>query len=96
MPEATSVTRAEIEHAVRKVIIETLLLDDVSPESIDGGKPDFIVALGANSIDALEIILSVEERFGFEFEDHELRPEMLSTLDHFVSEVCKKTGAAGH
>jgi acyl carrier protein len=96
--QATSTSQAkpetshDVDVIIRKIIVNTLILDSVTPESIEGDQRDFIVLLGANSIDALEIILSVEERFGFEFEDHELRPELLMTLNHFVAEVCKKVG----
>jgi acyl carrier protein len=85
-------TAQEVEQILRSMVVETLMLDGVSPADLEADKPGFIMALGASSIDTLELIISVEERLGFEFEDHELRPELLETLSHFRSEVCKKLG----
>lgn len=83
-------TRAEVDRFIRKLTVETLMLEDIEPESIDPQEPDFLIALGANSIDALELMISVEEHLGFEFGDDELNPELVVTLDHFVSVICRK------
>ena len=85
-------TAEEVEQILRHMIVEILMLDGVSPEALEADKPGFIMALGASSIDTLELIISVEERLGFEFEDHELGPDLVETLAHFRSEVCKKLG----
>lgn len=87
-------TRAEVDKFIRQLTVETLMLDDIEPANIDPNEQDFLIALGANSIDALELMISVEERLGFEFGDDELNPEMVATLDHFVSVICQKLGIA--
>jgi acyl carrier protein len=83
--------RAEVDSAIRRMIVAALMLD-VKPEDIPADKEDFVIALGANSIDALELIMSVEERFKFEFDDSQLNPDLMLTLDHFVSQVCTRIG----
>lgn len=87
-------SRAEVDQAVRRLVVETLMLEDGAPESLPADEPDFLTALGANSIDALELIISVEEHFGFEFGDEELRPDLLGTLGEFVDEVCRRIARA--
>jgi acyl carrier protein len=83
-------SRADVEQAIRRIIVETLMLESVSPESLPLHDEDFLTALGANSIDNLELIISVEEHFGFEFGDAQLRPDLLRTLDQFVSATCQR------
>lgn len=85
-------TRADLDRYIRRLTVETLMLDDIDPDSINPQEQDFLIALGANSIDALELMISVEEHLGFEFEDDELNPELVVTLDHFVSVICQKLG----
>lgn len=48
---------------VKKVIVECLNLE-VRPEDIEDGAPLFGEGLGLDSIDALEIALGIEKRFG--------------------------------
>jgi acyl carrier protein len=86
--------RPEVEQAVRNIIVETLMLEDVPPESLSLHDEDFLTALGANSIDILELMISVEEHFNFEFGDDQLRPDLLRTLDQFVSATCHRIALA--
>ena len=51
-----------------------------------------LTSLGATSIDAFELIVSVEERFGFEFDDQELNPDLVDPLGRLVTSVCQKIG----
>jgi acyl carrier protein len=96
VPSATELpkpsTAQDVKRLVRRMIVETLLLEGVNPATLPVGQPGFMAALGANSIDALELIISVEKRLGFQFESHELRPELLDTLDGFLSAVHRKMG----
>ncbi len=49
---------------LKKMIIEALVLEDVTPEEIDLEAPLFIEGLGLDSIDALELAMVLEERYG--------------------------------
>jgi len=49
---------------LKKLIIEALLLEDVSPEQIETDAPLFVEGLGLDSIDALELAMVFEERYG--------------------------------
>lgn len=82
--------RTDVEKAVRNIIVQTLMLEDVPAESLPLHEEDFLTALGANSIDILELLISVEEHFGFEFGDEQLGPDLLRTLDEFISETCRR------
>ncbi len=65
---------------------------DVPPESLEANRQDYIMSLGATSIDTLELIITAEERCGIEFDDDELKPQLVETLDSFVNAVCGKLG----
>lgn len=45
-------------------IIEVLNLSELAPESIDADAPLFVEGLGLDSIDALELIVLIEKKYG--------------------------------
>ena len=49
---------------LKKLIVETLALEDTTPEEIETDAPLFGEGLGLDSIDALEIAMVLEERYG--------------------------------
>ena len=61
--------RAALENELKQLIIDTLMLEDLSPSDIDTGAPLFIEGLGLDSIDALELAMALQERYGVEIHD---------------------------
>lgn len=55
---------ADLEFKLKQVIVESLMLEDVSPEDIDSEQPLFGEGLGLDSIDALELAIAVDKEFG--------------------------------
>lgn len=49
---------------IKQMIIDTLNLEDLTPEGIDAQAPLFGDGLGLDSIDALELGLAVKNRYG--------------------------------
>ncbi|MEN4768127.1 1-acyl-sn-glycerol-3-phosphate acyltransferase [Duffyella gerundensis] len=49
---------------IKQMIIDTLNLEDLTPEDIDAQAPLFGDGLGLDSIDALELGLAVKNRYG--------------------------------
>ena len=49
---------------LKQEIIEVLNLEDVKPEDIDNDAPLFGEGLGLDSIDALELIVMIEKKYG--------------------------------
>jgi acyl carrier protein len=87
-------SRQEVEAFVRRMVVEVLMLKDVTPEGIDAEREDFLVDIGANSIDALELIVAIEERLMIEFTDAQMNADLVKTLNHFVGAICEKLGLA--
>ncbi len=52
---------------VKKVIIESLDLEDITPEDIVDSEPLFGAGLGLDSIDALELGIALKKKFGVKF-----------------------------
>ncbi len=53
-----------LELEVKNVIIESLQLEDVTPDDIDTDAPLFVDGLGLDSIDALELGVALQKRYG--------------------------------
>jgi len=53
-----------LEHEIKELIISSLSLEDIGPADIDAGAPLFIDGLGLDSIDALELGLALQKRYG--------------------------------
>jgi acyl carrier protein len=53
-----------LEQEIRELVISALALEEIRPEDIDVTAPLFIEGLGLDSIDALELGLALQKRFG--------------------------------
>lgn len=79
-----------LENEIKKLIIELLSLEDVTPVDIEPEAALFVDGLGLDSIDALEIAMALEERYGVKIgEDPEQNQQIFASvrkLAAFVSE----------
>jgi len=71
--------QSELLAQVKRVIVEGLHLDHVSPNQIGDDQPLFGDALGLDSVDALELVLEVERHFGVTIQDDEEGRAVLQT-----------------
>lgn len=60
---------ANIHEELKHLIVEALALEDVTPAQIETEAPLFVEGLGLDSIDALEIAMALEERYGVTLDD---------------------------
>jgi acyl carrier protein len=58
-----------LEFELKKLIIDSLALEDVTPEEVDSEAALFVEGLGLDSIDALELAMALEERYGVKIVD---------------------------
>jgi acyl carrier protein len=54
---------------IKALIVEALALEDIEPSEIETDAPLFIEGLGLDSIDALELAMALEERYGVKVKD---------------------------
>ncbi|HYC57318.1 MAG TPA: phosphopantetheine-binding protein [Candidatus Binatia bacterium] len=57
-------THEQLHQEIKELIVEVLALEDVRPDEIETGAPLFIEGLGLDSIDALELAMGLEEKYG--------------------------------
>jgi len=55
---------SSLEHDIKELIISSLGLEDVRPDDIENDQPLFGDGLGLDSIDALELGLALQKRYG--------------------------------
>lgn len=79
-----------LEQEIKELIIAALSLEDVRPEDIDEQAPLFVDGLGLDSIDALELGLALQKKYGVSISANsdETRRHFssVSALAAFVSE----------
>ena len=81
---------ASLHAELKKLIVETLALEDTTPDEIETDAPLFGEGLGLDSIDALEIAMVLEERYGVTLDDdpesNQRIFESIRSLTAFVAE----------
>jgi acyl carrier protein len=79
-----------LELEIKDLIITTMSLEDIGPEDIDASAPLFNEGLGLDSIDALELGLALQKRYGLTLtaDSEETRKHFASvrTLSSFVAD----------
>jgi len=80
----------ELETEIKKIIIDALMLEDTAVEDIETDGALFDSGLGLDSIDALEIAIALEGRYGVTVEDDPEKNRQIfasvRSLAQFVSE----------
>ena len=61
-------------------IIEALKLEDADPAKLDAEQPLFGGGFGLDSIDALELVVMLEKRYGIRIPDRETGQKAFATL----------------
>ena len=77
---------------LKKLIITTLKLEEVNPEDIEDDGQLFGTGLGLDSIDALELVVALEKKYGVAIPDSEVGERVfrsVRTLAQFVKEQSK-------
>jgi acyl carrier protein len=69
-----------LETELKALIIECLGLEDIAPDDIDTDAPLFGDGLGLDSVDALELGLALQKRYGIAID-----PETRNMRLHFAS-----------
>jgi acyl carrier protein len=70
---------AELHDRLKTLIVKRLKLE-IDPATIDAHAPLFGGGLGLDSIDALELVLGVEQEFGVRIDDEEVGSAAFSSV----------------
>lgn len=79
----------EMEVKIKEIIVEKAVLD-IKPEDLklDTSLNDGDLSL--DSVQALEVLVGLEEEFDFQFNDDEITPEIFSSVSSLIKYVDKQ------
>ena len=77
---------------LRKMIIESLKLEDLDPEEIQEDAPLFGDGLGLDSLDALELVVAIEKNFNVVIEDEDQGKEAFVSLIGMARYIQREAG----
>jgi acyl carrier protein len=84
-----------LEHELKELIVDSLMLEDVKPAEIESSAPLFVEGLGLDSIDALELAMAIERRFGVKFQpDDDRNREIFSSVRNLAQYIAQHTQPA--
>jgi acyl carrier protein len=88
------VDRNELKQRLKIMLIEGLKLEDKRPEDIADAEPIFVEGLGLDSIDALELVVLVEEGFRVQIPDEEVGKQAFASIDALADFILASQGTA--
>jgi len=83
---------SDLKLRVKEMIIERLKLEGMTPDQVDDAAPLFGEGLGLDSIDALELVLGIEQVFNVKIEDEAAGMKAFKSvqaLTDFIAEHAK-------
>ena len=83
----------EVRRELKELMVSELNLEGKTPADIDDAAPLFGEGLGLDSLDALQLAMSVEEKFGVRIpEGDEARP-IFASVDALVEHIVRAKAA---
>jgi len=73
--------RDQLKQRLKVLIVDGLKLEDKRPEDIDDTAPIFVDGLGLDSIDALELVVLVEDNFRVTIPDEDVGKRAFASID---------------
>lgn len=81
--------KEKLHHEIKELIINSLDLEEISPNDIKSAEPLFVEGLGLDSIDALELGIALKKKYNISFqgEDKDNKKHFYSveTLANFIA-----------
>ncbi len=85
----------QLEEELKELIVDGLVLEDVTPGDIDPDDPLFNTGVGLDSVDALELVMLLQKEYGIDVSnpDEETKQhfESIRTLAKFVAQKKNET-----
>jgi acyl carrier protein len=78
---------AEVRQKLKQLIVTELNLEGKSPEDIDDSAPLFGEGLGLDSLDALQLAMSIEEAFGVRIPEGEEARSIFASVEAIAAHI---------
>jgi acyl carrier protein len=80
----------QLVYDLKELIIRALRLEDVTPGDIDESAPLFGSGLGLDSIDALELVVAIENEYGVEIPDAQVGRRVFASVNALAGFVLEE------
>jgi len=87
--------RETLKRRLKELLISGLRLQDTEPASIADDQPIFVEGLGLDSIDALELVVLIEEHFGIAIPDEEVGKSAFASIAALAEYISAEQARAG-
>jgi len=79
---------------LKKILIEDLNLEELTPEDIDDNAPLFGEGLGLDSLDAVELVVIIQKHFGIEIKNMEEGREAFRSVEALSAYIDQRLATA--
>jgi len=79
---------------LKKILIEDLNLEELTPEDIDDNAPLFGEGLGLDSLDAVELVVIIQKHFGIEIKNMEDGREAFQSIEALTAYIDARMATA--
>lgn len=87
-------SKNELENELKELIVDALMLEDVDAGDIDSDEPLFVDGLGLDSIDALELAMAIDKKYGVRIKaDDEQNRRIFSNVKSLADYVLQHRAA---
>jgi len=95
MNDGTTTDRRELKRKLKELLVSGLRLQDLAPDGITDDQPIFVEGLGLDSIDALELVVLIEEHFGIAIPDEELGKQVFASINALADFITAEKARGG-
>ncbi|MEA2625469.1 MAG: acyl carrier protein [Candidatus Binatota bacterium] len=86
--------RDELKQSLKRLLIEGLRLEEMRAEEIEDDAPIFVEGLGLDSVDALELVVLVEEKFNIQIPDEDVGKRAFASINALAEYVAAELARA--
>jgi len=95
MNDGTTMDHEELKRKLKELLVSGLRLQDLAPDGIADDQPIFVEGLGLDSIDALELVVLIEEHFGIAIPDEELGKKAFASINALADFIVAEQARGG-
>jgi acyl carrier protein len=83
------VADAALRSHLKRLIVQSLHLEGLTPEDIVDDAPLFGDGLGLDSVDALELVVALEKEYGLRIQSHEVDKSVFASVANLAAFVAR-------